>query len=374
MIIWFLISIGLALAYTFLIYDIYNNWQDQTDWVVPQVFKGETNVSIIVAARNEAQNIGRLLKSLEQNAQTYASDLLEIIIVNDHSEDNTAEIINAYGSRFKLINLDYQSGKKAAIAKGIESAKGKLIITTDADCILPDNWINSFVSFYEAHDVSFIAAPVICNAKPKLIHRLQLLDLSGMMGVTQAGIHSKKWFMGNGANMAFEKSAYHKVKGFEKNKEWASGDDMFLVQSIALENKTKVAFIKTPDAVLVDPEKDTNDFIKQRLRWGTKNKSYSHKGVLKTLGLVFLFSVSILLNIVLIPFFGSFLFFIFLFQFFIKLTIDYLYLNRMTEYFHQEKAMKKYLMVAPMYLIYLVGIGISSLFVKNYTWKGRAVQ
>jgi len=374
MIIWFFISIGLAIAYIFLIYNIYDQWQEQADWEIPSGFIGRTKVSVIVAARNEAENIERLLKTLAENIETYDSELLEIIIVNDHSEDETAAIVESFGDTFTLLNLETQSGKKAAIASGIKLANGELIITTDADCVVPANWVNTFVSFYEAHQVSFMAAPVIFSAQPKLIHKLQLLDLSGMMGVTQAGVNAKKWYMANGANMAFKKQSYNEVKGYADNQEWASGDDMFLIQSIALENEDQIAFIKTSSAVKADPEKTVGAFIKQRLRWGTKNKSYTHKGVLKTLGLVFLFSATIVLNLVLAPVFGSFLVFVFAFQLMLKMTIDYLYLDQMTRYFKQPKAMKKYLLVAPMYLLYIVGIGIASLFVKQYTWKGRAVR
>lgn len=374
MIIWYLISIGLALAYAMLIYKIYSAWTFHETWSIPDNFKARTYISVIVACRNESKNILKLLDALIGAASKYEGKF-EIIIVNDHSEDNTASLVSDYKHpSVKLVNLDSQSGKKAAISTGVSMSMGELILTTDADCIVPQDWFNIFASYFEFRKVDFIAGPVIFSQGDGLIEKLQVQDLSGMMGVTQAGITTQKWYMANGANMAFRRSRYNELQAYKDNQKWASGDDMFLIQSMALKNANSIGYIKTKEAVVTKPEPTLERFVRQRLRWGTKNKAYRHNGIIKTLGLVFGFSSVILINIVLSPIVSTFLFFVALFQILIKWSIDYLFLKRMTEYFDQDEAMKKYILIAPIYLIYIVGIGLASLFVKNYRWKGRRVS
>ena len=124
----------------------YNNEQNNT---TPRV-----KVSVIVPARNEALVIEHCLLSLMH--QNYPDDLLEIIIVDDHSEDDTAAIVNKCASgKLRLISLhnylkegDIIAHKKKAIEIGIAESSGDVIITTDADCIAGKDWISTIVNFY----------------------------------------------------------------------------------------------------------------------------------------------------------------------------------------------------------------------------------
>ncbi|NCX96771.1 MAG: glycosyltransferase, partial [Chitinophagia bacterium] len=131
-------------AYMLLIAFYFKGWQEQAEYIVPANYIPQTPISIIIPARNEQKNIDACIDSIL--AQRYPQDLYEIIVVNDHSEDDTAAIVKHYNdSRITLLELEdhlpigkqINAYKKEALAAGIAQAKHPLIITTDADCIAP---------------------------------------------------------------------------------------------------------------------------------------------------------------------------------------------------------------------------------------------
>jgi len=136
-----------------------------------------SKVSILVPARNEEPNIRQCLEDIQK--QNYPKDLLEVIIIDDHSFDNTAEIINLFiseetGMQVQLLQLQDQEGKsdqfgkKTAITIGIENANGDIIITTDADCRINEEWLASIVSCFEKNRAKLVSAPVsFHNENPK---------------------------------------------------------------------------------------------------------------------------------------------------------------------------------------------------------------
>ena len=110
------------------------------------------SVSIIVPARNEEKRIEECLQHLlKQNHPDY-----EIIVINDRSEDKTRNIIKTYSDSYDNVHLiDIKevpcgfSPKKFAITKGIETAKGEIILTTDADCRPPETWASAIASHFD---------------------------------------------------------------------------------------------------------------------------------------------------------------------------------------------------------------------------------
>src|SRR6266540_3615057 len=161
------ITIFLFAAYSILIISYWLNWRSTPEFS-PEVKNFLTPVSVIVPARNEEENIGGLLQALQR--QTYPGNLIEVIVVNDHSTDSTAKIVNEFAGVVLIELKDYpiNSYKKKAIEQGIEAASGKLIITTDADCIAQAGWLETMVSFYEKKNAVFIAAPVAFENNPSI--------------------------------------------------------------------------------------------------------------------------------------------------------------------------------------------------------------
>src|SRR2546423_13268445 len=149
-----ILSLLLFIGYAVLIGYYKRGWMKCPEFVMSKEFFPQKKVSIIIPARNEESNIGSCLASLQE--QSYPLALLEIIVVDDHSNDKTAEIVKAFPlGNIRLIRLAEQlsveinSYKKKAIETGVDSATGEWIITTDADCVAGPDWITTMMSCQE---------------------------------------------------------------------------------------------------------------------------------------------------------------------------------------------------------------------------------
>src|SRR5205823_2504025 len=138
---------------------------------------------------NEAANIEACIRSVL--AQHYPAQLLEIIVVDDHSEDHTAALARATGERVQVISLKeiLNSGeatysfKKKALAAGIAVGKGELIVTTDADCTAPPDWLANMAALYERTHAAMIIGPVAFTSPAGLAALFQSLDFTAMQGI-----------------------------------------------------------------------------------------------------------------------------------------------------------------------------------------------
>src|SRR6185503_4863165 len=176
------ITLGLFIPYSILILFYYSGWKELKNFSSVEQ-EPALNISVIVAARNEEENIGSLLSSLE--SQTYPRHLFEVIVVDDHSTDNTATIANGF-SFVKLIRLEFDninSYKKKAIETGIAAASGDLIVITDADCVVLPGWLKTIAAFKKETDAVFIAAPVLIENKSPLLQTFQSLDFMVLQGI-----------------------------------------------------------------------------------------------------------------------------------------------------------------------------------------------
>ncbi len=364
----------LAVGYALIIWRYISGWNDLPDWELSPEYKPNTTVSVIIAARNEAGNIIPCLKSIGN--QDYPQHLLEILVIDDHSTDKTAsEVLSLNDKRISLLQLQKGTGKKTAISKGIKAATGKLIVTTDADCLCPPNWLRLLASFYEQKGYKMIAAPVAFHREESLLERFQSLDFLGMMSVTGAGIHKQFMHMGNGANLAYEKETFENLNGFEGIDHIASGDDILLMQKLAKDDPNQIGFLKNPQATVLTTAKPTwSAFFNQRLRWATKSRSYQQITVTLILSVVFFFCCNIFLSFLLMFFFGAWGFFIFLFQFFIKTVADYFFLKNSCLYFQRLDLMKIYFPAQFLHIFYIITIGTLGNLVHKYEWKNRRVK
>ncbi len=376
-----IVTILLSLAYAYLMHRYRSGWKALPNWKLPEHFLPKTKVSILVPARNEAAAIQSCLQALL--AQSYPSRLYQIIIIDDHSEDNTAELANSFDDpRIKVLRLSKHLNerpksafKKRALEVGIAHATGDLIVTTDADCVMGSDWLPLLVSYYEKHQSKFIAAPVNMHGEQNLLQRFQSLDFIGMMGVTGAGIHGGFMHMSNGANMAYEKKVFEELNGYEGIDHVASGDDMLLMQKIAAAYPGQIGFVKNKAAtVFTEAQPTLHDFVNQRIRWASKSSQYQEGAVTVQLALVYFFCVNIVLSLLLIPFLGAKALFLFLIQIVIKAIVDYRQLNSMAQFFYRSDLMAIFVPALFMHIAYIVGIGTLANLVKRYEWKGRRVN
>src|SRR6187399_1251128 len=288
------ITIGLLIIYSILIMFYRAGWFElrsfsQTD------HEPSITISVIIPARNEEENIGKLLSSLEK--QAYPSHLFEVIVVDDHSTDNTVAVVNRY-SFAKLIRLEFDninSYKKKAIETGIAAASGDLIVTTDADCIVPANWLKTIASFKEKTNAFFIAAPVVLENESNLLQTFQTLDFLVLQGITAASVQKRFHNMCNGANLAYERKVFFEVNGFTGIDHIASGDDMLLMQKIAKRFPAKISYLLSKDVIIsTQSAKTWKEFFSQRIRRASKATDYNDIKIFSALFLVYFFNCTLL--------------------------------------------------------------------------------
>lgn len=348
-----------------------------------------TSVSVIIPARNEEQNLPVLLQSLM--AQSYPAHLFEVIVIDDYSTDRTAAIIGSYSKfNISIISLaDYESNekinsyKKRAIEIGIKESKGSLIVTTDADCYLQQNWLATIAAFYEKEKPVFIAAPVAINNSVPFIEIFQALDFMTLQGITGAAVYKKINSMCNGANMAYEKKIFYEVGGFKNIDAIASGDDMMLMHKIFKLYPQKVLFLKSADAIVeTQPVRSIAQFFNQRIRWASKADKYDDKRILPILVLVYLFNLLLFIIPVISIFFNSVLS-IFNYQFSIiicwllllalKTIVELIFMIPVVRFFKKGSLLVLFPLMQPFHIIYTVIAGWLGKF-GSYKWKGRKVK
>jgi cellulose synthase/poly-beta-1,6-N-acetylglucosamine synthase-like glycosyltransferase len=260
--------------------------------------------------------------------------------------------------------------KKAALNLGLGKAKGEYIVQLDGDVWVGKNYLNFVCASIKNQKSDFIAGPVQLTGPNTLFGNFQILDFMGMMGLTQAGIFSGKWYMANGANMVYKKNLIE----FEEDKR-ASGDDISAIQTIA-DNHGHVSFMKSEGAIVYTHcVNDLTSFYRQRIRWATKNKFVKNNWMVVVMAIPFLnalllFSYFPMLWI--IP--KTYVLLLVLFHLFMHLSVDFLYLKELNKFFKVKKVFKYFFLAKIYNAVYLVVIGSASFFIKKYKWKDRLVE
>ena len=377
--VFFYIILFFLLAYAFLI-DYYRRSWNQIPLFYPGTSEAKTRITVIVPARNEEKNIADCLQSLL--TQSYPQELLEIIVVNDHSTDHTEEVIRSFLNHpiIKLINLrdyindpDLPAYKKKAIEIGIAQSSGEFILTTDADCVAPSQWVNLMATMHACLDAAFIAAPVRIEDRSSILSVFQSLDFITLQGITGAAVYKKLYSMCNGANLGYQKSAFYEVGGFEGIDKIASGDDMLLMYKIYKKFPQKIFFLKSQDAIVsTSPMPDWKSFLNQRIRWAGKADQYDDKRIFWTL--LFVYLLNFFLLFFLIACFWNMRWAIFfLILAIIKTIIEFPFVYTVSTFFSQKHLMKYFLFLQPLHILYTVIAGALGKFT-HYEWKNRKLK
>ncbi|GIV31718.1 MAG: glycosyl transferase [Saprospiraceae bacterium] len=381
---WAMVGTLLAMGYVAILLLYAHGWKRMPDWEPPPGYTPSAFCSILVPARNEAENLLRCLSSLA--CLDYPSHLFEVITIDDHSTDDTLKLARQFArgrTNFKVLSLAaHQSAlppdvayKKAAITLGVQHARGPLILTTDADCEVPPRWLMLMSSLFEAKRPVFIAAPVMFQGERTLFERFQSLDMLGMMCSTASGIYLGLKHMSNGANLAYSKAAFEAIGGFAGIAHLASGDDILLMQKMAARFPGQTTFLKHPEAtVRTRPQPTVSAFIQQRVRWASKSTAYREWTVTFILGWVFLYCWYILLSLAGVVLFGLGMGILFLATLVVKLAADFFYLRMMAKFFRREDLLKSYVASQFIHIAYIAGVGLLGMLVRRYEWKGRKLR
>ncbi len=323
-----------------------------------------TSTTLIIAVRNESKTLERLFKSIR--SQTYKN--LEVILVNDHSQDDTLWLLqNMYVNDCKIVDLIDGKGKKAAISAGVNLAKGELIVCTDADCTFGANWINSLVAFYQENKVNFISGPVQFESNYSAFHHFQAIELVALTSTGAASLAFNKPTMCNGANISFKKAAFIEVGGYNNIDHVASGDDILLMLKIHKLYPDSCKFIKCDSAkVYTNPNTTLKELFYQKKRWASKWKVYHDWFIQSTSVLVLLANIFILTS-----FFVSLKLAGFIVIF--KIIIDGIMLASASKFYKIKINWILFICFQLIYPVYVLFFGIVGRM-GSYKWKGRILN
>jgi cellulose synthase/poly-beta-1,6-N-acetylglucosamine synthase-like glycosyltransferase len=336
--------------------------------------RAELYVSVVIPARNEADRLPDLLHSLW--LQTYPKKNFEVIIIDDDSSDNSLSILKKYQDDHQELNIQILTGhpqyegayKKQALTQGIHQAKGEIILQTDADVILPPQWIERMVNAFDEKTV-LVAGPVryITN---NVFTNMQALELAGLVGLSASGFAMNRPFLCNGANMAFRKSVFEEVGGYEGINHIASGDDMLLLQKIQLLYPYCMSFVWSADVIVDTYPCDTiSEWWMQRRRWVSKSLAYLNFSTILTHFIAYLYHIGLIA-----VFFMSDDWSVLLTIWLTKIGADAIFLNFVCQFLGRSKWLRWLLVAECLYPFYVMLVGLSAILLKKYEWKGRIQQ
>ncbi len=339
--------------------------------------KPHTPISVIIPFRNEAENMEILLKSLSE--QDFSADLYEVLLVDDHSTDHSHAITNDFIIRngiknFRVLSLSEADGfsKKAALKKGIENSSGKLIVTTDADCIFNKKWLSALVGFYEQKKCRLISAPVVSDDRKGFFSKLYYFEFLSLVASSAGAMSANQAFLANGANLCFERSLYDELKGYEAHSHYASGDDVFFLLEAKkhIKNKNEICFLKYPESIVTTKGPGSlKEFMNQRIRWASKSTGYKDFFAKFTAIIVFLFNFTIP-ALLICSFFDYRLALISAILFVLKLAVDLPLMASAARFAGKPKLILYYFPLQLLYPFYIIAVAVLSLFIK-FEWRGR---
>ena len=355
-----------------LIFRGLNKLKPSNNEILPHEF-----VSIIIPFRNESQNIVANLKSIE--SQLYPSEKFEVVYVNDFSEDNSLELLksNIEKNNVRVLSVpeDYSKNahKKRAIRYGIENAKGGIIVTTDADCIYNEEWLQSLMLSFDSL-TGFVSGPVEFISDGKLFSKFQQLEFAGLVLCGAGLIGSGHPTICNAANIAYRKKVFDEVGGFKDQMNLSSGDDELLMQKISKDSDFKVKFcIEQRAIVKTSANKTIGDFFQQRKRWASKGLFYGDKSLVFKLILIYTFYVGLIFQLILGLILNQTFLVSFLISLFLKSILELRILAKGKEKILRNIQLEYFFIAEIIQIPYIIYAGLIGAF-GNYSWKSRKVK
>lgn len=330
----------------------------------------ESGVSVIIAMRNEKGNISKLLNCLTRQKIDCP---MEIIIVDDSSTDDsvaeatTFKEISPYPLQIVPCN---GKGKKSAISTGVSVARFPIILTTDADCQMGEQWAQTMCAALQAPGVKLVTGLVRIEPTNTWLARFQAIEVAALMGSTAAFTLWKIPNMGNGANFGYWRAVFEQTGGYDSSQTIASGDDEFLMQQVHDKFPGSIRFVRAANAVVTTaPQPNWQALLMQRRRWAAKwhtGRPFRVWGVALFVGVFHIFWMILPLIAVVFP--NSVPKIIIAFS--LKLAAEYVFLNAVLQVVRQKTLASYIFPLQLIYSFYVVWVGVRATS-GGYMWKER---
>ncbi len=324
------------------------------------------SISVIVAARNEEDNITDCMQSLHE--LEYPEEKIEIILVDDHSEDSTADLIKNFiddKPQFRYLKPESEirslKGKTNALANAIKIAKGEVILTTDADCLVSKTWAKELASYYKP-DVAMVCGYTNQIGKTKF-GGMQSVDFIYLLMVAGGVMNLGKPLSCIGNNMSYRKSVYEEVGGYEGLK-FSVTEDFKLLMAMHKLKKYKIIYPMTPAGMVTSkPCPNWKSLYRQKKRWGVGGLESDLAGyAVMTAG--FVTNLMVLLT----PFFFSVLS---LYLSLFKIAVDFFVLKGVHDKLKLKLKLIHFILWEIYFLIYVIALPFMTLPNQKVKWKGR---
>lgn len=335
--------------------------------------------SVLIAARNEAANLPRLLHDLARQTMPAAS--FEVLIVDDHSTDDTAAVVTDFAAPYALRLIQLAAvpgagvGKKAAIQVALAQARAPWVVCIDADCRVDPDWLLGYAALLTeaGPEVRFVSGPVLLTGAATWLQQLSGLEFAGLVGTGAAGIAAGTPTMCNGANLAYRRDAFAAVQGFAGNEHLPSGDDEFLLHKLHAAFPGSIRFLKHPAAIVRTTGPATlAALLQQRVRWASKWRHYRHAPSQRLAVLVLLANVALAAGLLalwwqpaLAPWVAA--------AWALKLGADWWFLTPVLQFLGQQRWLRWVPLLQLLYAPYALLVGLAGLR-GGYIWKGRPVK
>ncbi|MDA0987348.1 MAG: glycosyltransferase [Bacteroidetes bacterium] len=330
------------------------------------------SVTIIVSARNEENKIGSCLESLINI--DYPKNLLEIIIIDDGSTDNTATIIKKYVEGHNYIKYllakgsnGNLKGKANALDQAIKYSSTDIIMITDADCVALPTWVSSTVKYF-GKNVGIIAGFTTLDIK-NWFHGIQSLDWSYILGMSASTINLKNPLSCIGNNYCFRKKAYNEVGGY-KNIKFSVTEDFSLFTEIIKSGKWKYRFPMDHNRVIkTKPVETWIELVRQKRRWAIGGLEMKFSGLMFMV-IAYIFHL-LLVTVFIDNFISSNIFTNPIYFFASKIFIDFVFIFTLLYKFKFLNQLKYFLHFQIYFIFSLFLTPFTALFGGKVKWKGR---
>jgi biofilm PGA synthesis N-glycosyltransferase PgaC len=329
--------------------------------------KDELTLTILIACRNEALRLPRLAKALKHFKG-------QLIVIDDHSEDQTAAEATKLLPQALLIK-NAGAGKKAALKTGLARANGSKVLCLDADILIDKDWINRCQSYLAENAADLYLFPVLVQETTNLFQQFEAFDMLGLMTITKASANANRPILANGAALCISRADFLDCQN-ELREDQASGDDVFLLQAMKKRDK-HIHFVQDRRLIVyIEPHSWLKSFLKQRIRWGQKSNAYSDRFAKRVAWIVLLGNLWFCMSLWLAGALGARgafdaqkLMLLFIVP---KLAIDFIISQKANRHFQTGLNWKVCVFSSIIYPFYIIFVGISGFFYRPY-WKGRKV-
>jgi cellulose synthase/poly-beta-1,6-N-acetylglucosamine synthase-like glycosyltransferase len=320
-------------------------------------------VSVVVAARNEEENIQRCLDSLVR--LDYPKNKLDVIIADDKSTDKTAQLIKAVSNQFDFVRYfavqeSAIKGKGNAIHQAVLISKGDFVLMTDADCAVQPTWARETIKYFT--DETGLVCGITTPRSSRLFEKVQELNWTYLLS-TGSAVAMGYPIGGIGNNFSFRKRAYLEVGGYERVR-FSVTEDFALFQAIK-KTKWKIAYPALRETHnITEPVQTVSELYKQQKRWILGGASADWKSWI-TLGVGFSTHLLSALSFLVFPLKTA------LTMLGVKLFADAIFLATPLIRLRLTRLARNFFFFELYQYLLIIFVPIALLFDRKIVWKGR---